>query len=213
MRPGGSSRPMIAAPVMRLAGAGLADHAEHLARLRCRRRRRRARPACRAASGIRRAGGTSSSGSVGRRPGHRHQRSFGFRASRSQSPSRLTDSTSSDQRDAGEDRDPPFAGEQEVVADADQRAERGLGRRHADAEEGQRRLGDDGDAEVERARSPAPGPARWAARGCTMIAQRVQADDARRLHVFLVASRPASSRARCAHSCTQPETPMAKITT
>ena len=30
------------------------------------------------------------------------------------------------QRQAGEGDDPPFAGEQEVVADADQRAERGL---------------------------------------------------------------------------------------
>src|SRR5689334_2301535 len=39
-----------------------------------------------------------------------------------------------DERDAGEQRHPPFAGEQEVVADANQRAERRLRRRDANAE-------------------------------------------------------------------------------
>ena len=52
----------------------------------------------------------------------RHQRSLGFSASRSQSPSRLIASTISDQREAGKHRDPPLAGEQEVVAEPDQRA-------------------------------------------------------------------------------------------
>src|SRR4026208_796390 len=38
-----------------------------------------------------------------------------------------------DERDAREYRDPPFARHHEIVADADQRAERRLGRRHAHA--------------------------------------------------------------------------------
>src|SRR5262249_7186498 len=38
----------------------------------------------------------------------------------------------SGKRYAGKDRDPPFAGEQEFVADADQGAERRLGRRQPD---------------------------------------------------------------------------------
>ena len=123
----------------RLAGARLADHAEDLARRDVERdvveREQRAAP------------GRELDAQVAdfeqRRIGMRYQRSFGLSASRSQSPSRLTASTISTSIDAGEDRDPPLAREQELVADADQRAERGLGRRHADAEERQRRLGDD----------------------------------------------------------------------
>ena len=61
------------------------------------------------------------------------------------------------QGDAGEDRHPPLAGEQEVVADPDQRAERRLGRRQADAEERQRRLGRAPPGRVRACRSPAPG--------------------------------------------------------
>ncbi|GCC47961.1 hypothetical protein chiPu_0031914, partial [Chiloscyllium punctatum] len=45
--------------------------------------------------------------------------------------------------------DPPFAGEQIVVADPDQGAERGHGVGHAGAEERQRRLGDDREREVD----------------------------------------------------------------
>ncbi len=60
---------------------------------------------------------------------------FGLSASRSQSPSRLTDDDEQAELDDREEDDPPRAGEQELVADADQRAERRLGRRHADAEE------------------------------------------------------------------------------
>src|SRR3954468_6750686 len=44
------------------------------------------------------------------------------------------------QRDAGKDRDPPFAGEEILLSGLDQRAERGLRRGKADAEERQRRL-------------------------------------------------------------------------
>ena len=39
-----------------------------------------------------------------------------------------------DQRERREQQDPPFAGKQKLLADADQRAERGLCGRHADAE-------------------------------------------------------------------------------
>src|SRR6478735_8802155 len=52
-------------------------------------------------------------------------------------------------REAGKGHDPPFAREQIVVADADQRAERRHGLGHARAEEGQRRLGDDGEREID----------------------------------------------------------------
>ena len=41
------------------------------------------------------------------------------------------------QRGAGEDGDPPFAGEQDVVADPDQGADQGLGRRYNRPEEWQ----------------------------------------------------------------------------
>src|SRR4029077_4910696 len=41
------------------------------------------------------------------------------------------------QHHAREDRNPPLPGEQEIVADANQRAQRGLGGRQTDAEEGQ----------------------------------------------------------------------------
>src|SRR6218665_2598704 len=47
------------------------------------------------------------------------------------------------QHGARENGNPPFAREQEVVAGADQRAQRGRGRRRAHAQEGQRGLGDD----------------------------------------------------------------------
>src|SRR5262249_54372280 len=53
------------------------------------------------------------------------------------------------ERNAGEGDDPPFAGEQIVVADADQRAERGHGLGHAGTEERQRRLGEDGERQVD----------------------------------------------------------------
>ncbi len=70
-------------------------------------------------------------------------------ASRSQSPSRLIDEDQGRQRKAGEGDDPPFAGEQIVVADPDQGAERGHGVGHAGAEERQRRFGDDGERQVD----------------------------------------------------------------
>ncbi len=143
MRPGGSIRPMTAGAGHRFAGARFAHHAQHLARHDVETRCRRPRPASRAASGTRPGRfRTTSSGAV--------ICSFGFSASRSQSPSRLTDSASTSSVIDGEQEDPPLAREQEVLADADQRAERGLRRRHADAEEGQRRLLDDGEREPDR---------------------------------------------------------------
>src|ERR1043166_4891731 len=53
------------------------------------------------------------------------------------------------QCNAGEGDDPPFAGEQVIVADPDQGAERGHGFGHAGAEERQRRFGDDGERQVD----------------------------------------------------------------
>src|SRR3954471_15267499 len=53
------------------------------------------------------------------------------------------------ERGAGKDGDPPVARLQHLVAEPDQRAERGLGRRQADAQERQGRFGDYGEAEIE----------------------------------------------------------------
>src|ERR1700676_4588809 len=53
------------------------------------------------------------------------------------------------QRKAGEGDNPPFAGEQIIVADPDQGAERGHGVGHAGSQKRQRRLGDDPEREVE----------------------------------------------------------------
>src|SRR3954454_13733538 len=53
------------------------------------------------------------------------------------------------QRDSRKGNDPPFAGKQIVVADPDQGAERRHGVGHAGAEKRQRRLGDDGEREVD----------------------------------------------------------------
>src|SRR5690606_5121045 len=52
-----------------------------------------------------------------------------------------------DQGDARENRNPPHAREQVAVADADQRAQRRRGGRHAHAQEGQRGFGDDGNGQ------------------------------------------------------------------
>ena len=56
-----------------------------------------------------------------------------------------------DQEEARNQRDPPRARVQVLLADADQRAEAGLGHRHAEAEEGQSRLGDDGVGDLNGA--------------------------------------------------------------
>src|SRR6202166_1199580 len=53
------------------------------------------------------------------------------------------------QRKAGEGDDPPLAGKQIIVADPDQGAERGHRVGHAGTEKRQRRLGDDGEREVD----------------------------------------------------------------
>src|SRR5580698_762056 len=53
------------------------------------------------------------------------------------------------QRQAGEGDDPPLPGKQIVVADPDQSPERGHGVGHAGTEKRQRRLGDDGEREVD----------------------------------------------------------------
>ncbi len=197
MRPGGSSRPMMAAPVSDLP----APDSPTTPRI---------------SPGAMSKEMSSSARSVPRRVGelddqvldfeqaHRSapgQRSRGFSASRSQSPSRFTDSAISDQHDAGEDGDPPLAREQVVVADADQRAQRGRRRRHADAQEGQRRLGDDGGGRRGWWPAPAPGPVTLGSTWRAHDAQRRHAGHARGLHVFLVAlhQRGAAHRARVLH--------------
>lgn len=68
--------------------------------------------------------------------GHRRPRSFGFpKKSRSQSPTTFTASTRPDQRAGRETARSTRCPVLEFVADADERAERRIGRRHADAEE------------------------------------------------------------------------------
>ena len=137
MRPGGSSRPMIGGAGDRLAGAGFADDAEHLARRDVERDVVDRRQHAAARRKLDRAG----FGRLRTRFGHR---SFGLSASRSQSPNRLIDSASSDERRArGITRSTIRRRTGNCWPIADQRAERGLRRRHADAEERQRRLGED----------------------------------------------------------------------
>ena len=55
-----------------------------------------------------------------------------------------------DQRHTGDHGNPPLPRKQVTVADLDERPERWLGRRHAEAEEGQRRFRHDGEGDVER---------------------------------------------------------------
>src|SRR5262249_18506141 len=52
------------------------------------------------------------------------------------------------QHDAWDDGDPPSAGEHQVVAGTDQRAERRLGHGHSEAEKGQRRFRHDGASDL-----------------------------------------------------------------
>ena len=85
-------------------------------------------------------------GRVGRRcPVRRaHAESLGLSTSRSRSPTRLMATMTTTRARPGKGRDPVLAREQVVVAVRDQQPERGLGHRHADAEEGERRLQRDG---------------------------------------------------------------------
>src|SRR6218665_1616326 len=53
------------------------------------------------------------------------------------------------EREAGEGDDPPLAGEQEFLANADERAERGLHRWQADPQIRQCRLGDDRQSDID----------------------------------------------------------------
>src|SRR6478752_10144429 len=53
------------------------------------------------------------------------------------------------EREAGKSDDPPFTGKQVIVADPDQGAERRHGVGHPGAQKRQRRLGDDGEREVD----------------------------------------------------------------
>ena len=78
------------------------------------------------------------------RSGRRHRRSLGLSWSRIWSPTRLIATMRTIERDAGIDRDPVAAAHHVLEAVGDQHAERRLGRRQAEAEEGQRRLERDG---------------------------------------------------------------------
>ena len=141
IRPGGSRRPMMASAGQRLAGARLADDAQNLARRDVERDavERGERPLSRREF-------DSEIADRKQRAGHF---SLGLSASRNQSPSRFTASTSAASVRLGKRDDPPFAREQVVLPDADQGSERGLGRRQADAEKGERRLGDDREREID----------------------------------------------------------------
>ena len=89
-----------------------------------------------------------------------------------------------DEGDRGEQRDPPDAREHELVADADQRAERGIGRRHADAEERQRRLGQHRGCQVDR-RDDEHGAHHVGQDVAHHDPARRQADDLGGLHILL----------------------------
>ena len=162
MRPGGSSRPMIAAPVSDLPAPDSpttpSTSPGAISNETSSQRGQRAAPGRKLDAQIA-ALRAAAARSVGRRrlsPLH-----LPIRAQRLHAQSRVErvaqpvaeqvhrehDHTSAM---PGKQRDPPFAREQEIVADADQRAERRLRRRHAHAEERQRRLGDDRRRDVDR---------------------------------------------------------------
>ena len=200
MRPGGSSRPMMAAPVSDLPApdspttpstspGAMSNETSSTATSVPRRvgnsTRRSSRPR-RAAARLQ-----------ARR--HRIQRSFGLSASRSQSPSRLTASTRITSATPGKTVIHHSPENRKSLPIADQRAERRLGRRHADAEERQRRLGDDRGRDVDR---------RQHQHRAQHVGQHVAAHDARAAGCrsrapparIPCSSRPASSRARCART-------------
>ena len=180
MRPGGSSRPMIAMPVSDLPAPDspttpstsprrdVEGHVVHRA------------PACRGASEIRRAGcalraaATAMSGRSYARPprhamrrietGAAGQRSFGLSASRSQSPSRLTDSTSTTSAMPGNTVIHHSPENRKSLPTRISVPSDGLRRRHADAEEGQRRFGDDRGGDMDGGDHQHRPHARWAAR-------------------------------------------------
>src|SRR6478672_6365966 len=145
MRPGGSIRPMIARPVTdfpapdspttpRTSPLAMSKEIPSMARSRLRRvtnSTRRLR--------------TESTGSVMRLVRKLRRFSSEFRIERVAQPvaEQVDRQDQSGQRNAGEGHDPPFAGEQIIVADPDQRAERGHGVGHAGSEKRQRRLGED----------------------------------------------------------------------
>ena len=138
--------------------------------------------------------------------------SLGLNTSRSQSPSRLTASTSTTSRTPGNTVTHHSPENRHLVADADQRAERGRGRRHADAEEATASPRSGWRAPATAWRSPAPDPARWAGRaetGCAAADSRSARPPARSPWT----SRPASRRAPCARTAPRSESPIAKITT
>src|SRR3712207_6296983 len=142
IRPGGSSRPMMAAPVMDLPAPDSPTT-----------------PSTSPGSMVKET--PSSAVRVPRRVGNSTRRSRTSRRGGAMLPQLRIQGVAEpvaqqvdreDHRDEGgsrEDGDPPLAAEEKIVADPDQRAERGLGRRHADAEEGERGLGEDGERSEE----------------------------------------------------------------
>ena len=207
-RPGGSSRPMMAAPVSdlpapdspttpRISPGAISKEMSSSARSVPRRVRELDDAGC----GLR-------AGTIAARV----QRSRGLSASRSQSPSRFTLSAISTSIDAGEHGDPPFAREQEVVADADQRAQRGRGRRHAHAQEGQRGLGDDRRRHLDGRQHQHRAHARSAARGARMMRSGETPVTRAACTYSLLRSTSVEPRTVRAY-CTQPVSEIARIST
>ena len=163
----------------RLAGAGLADHAEHLAG--CDRERdivdgdQRAAPRRELHAQVRT-----------RAPAWPSQRSLGFSASRSQSPSRLIASTMTISAMPGNrviHHSPEYRNSLPTRISV---PSEGCVGRHADAEEGQRGLDDDRDADVD-GRDHEHRPGHVGQHVVQQDGQGTAADDARGLHVLLVA--------------------------
>ena len=213
MRPGGSSRPMMALPVSDLPApdspttpstspGAMSNETSSTA----------SRVPRRVGNSTRRFLTSSSGGLLDDGRLADPQRSFGIEGVAQPVAQQVDRQHQGGQRDAGEDRDPPVARQQDLVAEADQRAERGLGRRQADAEERQRRLGDDGEAEIDggdhQHRAGDVGQ-----HVADHDQHRRQADHARRLDVFLVLLDHAPSRARCGRTAPRSESPMAPTMT
>ena len=134
----------------------------------------------------------------GRRVGH-SLCSRGFSTSRSWSPTRLMATMVISSAMPGIEADPVLARQHVLEAVGDQQAERGLGDRHAEAEEGQRGLQRDGarDLHACRRRSAAAGSS--AAGGGTRCAASAAPGTAPP-RCIPCGARPARRRARCARS-------------
>src|SRR6266481_5084656 len=151
MQPGGSIRPMIARPVTDFPAPDSPTTPRTSPLAMSKEIPSMARNALRRVTNSTRRLRTESTGSVMRSVRKLRRFSSEFWIERVAQPvaEQVDREDQARQRKAREGNDPPLPGKQIIVADPDQRAERGHGVGHAGAEEGERGFGDDGEREVD----------------------------------------------------------------